>query len=328
MASGKVSRLIGAAAILGAIVPGGTAMASGPGPDKMACIAADTDGQSLRMTGSLVKARRRFAVCASTNCPSVVRDDCLERIAEVEAAQPEVVFTATNGAGRPVVSVHVTVDGVPIADRLDGRPLRVDPGDHEFVFESLGRVTAKMKVTLREGDKHVRHAVVLRTGSGDPVDEVPAPEPLPVADDAGAAAPTESPPAANAAAPPAPTTVGDRFSSRRIAAIAVGSAGALGVVLGSVFGALTIKTWSDATADCRNNVCPAGAAGESDQRQARAAAWDGDVSTAAFIAGGLGLALGAWLWFAPVESSSPSSGVSVLPVAGPSQGQLLVRGRF
>ncbi len=339
MGTGKAVPLLAAALMLAGLQPR-TAMADGPGPDKMACIAADTDGQSLRMTGNLLRARKRFAFCASTSCPSLVRDDCLQRIAEVEAAQPTVVFTATNGMGRPVVSVRVTVDGVVAADSLDGRPLRVDPGEHEFLFEALGRISTQMTLTLHEGDKRVRHAVVLRTGSGDPADLVPVPEPAPAAEDVG---PAEASVVAPAAAPSqAPTgsgepqgatlragpRVGDALSTRRVAAIAAGGAGVLGVLLGSVFGALTIQGWSDATANCPRNVCPANSVGTQSQREAHDAARDGDISTVAFIVGGVGLAAGAWLWFAPAESSAPKAGVSLLPVAGPSQGQLLVHGRF
>ncbi len=138
MLSGR-SRLF-SAAFVAAASWGTMASADGAKPDKLECIAADTDGQSLRMAGKLLGARKRLAVCASAVCPSIVRDDCVQRITEIEAAQPTVVFTATNGYGRSLVAVRVTVDGAPLTDRLDGRPLRVDPGEHEFAFEALGRM--------------------------------------------------------------------------------------------------------------------------------------------------------------------------------------------
>jgi hypothetical protein len=340
MGPGKVARLLAVATML--VGSPAIATAAGSRPDKIQCIAADTDGQSLRISGRLIEARKRFSVCASASCPTIVRDDCLERIAEVEVAQPTVVFTATNGDGRPVVAVRVTVDGEVAADRIDGRPLRVDPGEHEFVFEALGRVTTRMLLTLHEAEKKVRHAVVLRTGSGDPADEVPAPAPLPIAaeeapvDAPPGVAPAEPPAAATTASaqapegvpPPASPPNDDRISGRRVAAMAAGGAGVLGVVLGSVFGAITIKKWNDATASCPGNACPNTPAGRSDQAEARGAARDGDISTIAFIAGGVGLAAGAWLWFAPTESPGPRSGVRILPAVGPSQGQLLVRVRF
>src|SRR5580704_14253945 len=103
MAAGVVARVALATCLLAAS-PAGTAWADGQAPDKMpdkmSCIAADTDGQSLRLAGKLLQARKRLAVCSAASCPTIVRDDCVERIADLEAAQPTVVFTATNGEGR------------------------------------------------------------------------------------------------------------------------------------------------------------------------------------------------------------------------------------
>lgn len=346
MAIGRVARLAAGALplILAPLTQPRIAWADGRQPDKMACIAADSDGQSLRMTGNLLRARKRFAVCSATTCPAIVRDDCLQRVAELEAAQPTVVFTATNGLGRVVVAVRVSVDDDVVADRLDGRPIRVDPGNHLFVFEALGRLTTQMRLTLHEGDKDVRHAVVLHTSAGDPADEVPAPEPIApvnqVTSDAELpiAAPSPGAPAPVQALPPSTTPLkGKPLSKRQVAAIGAGAAGAVGVVLGSIFGAITIKEWSDAKVHCRvppsaadgEHVCDPGGngSGQSGYDESRTAIHDGNISTIAFAAGGVGLAVGAFLWFLP-EPPSSRSGVGIAPAVGPSEGQLLVRGRF
>jgi hypothetical protein len=343
MASGKVARLF-VVTLLVAGSPASAAWAEGPAPDKMACIAADTDGQTLRLAASLIEARRRFAVCAAASCPRIVRDDCLERIAEVEVAQPTVVFTATNGDGRPLVAVRVSVDGARIADRLDGRPLAVDPGEHVFVLEALGRLTAQMVLTLNEGEKRVRHAVVLRTGSGDPADKVPAPEPLSAADLVAPATlpmpvpttPPSTPPAD--ASPPvrdalpvsAGPMAGDAGSLWRGAAIAAAGVGAVGVVVGSVFGVMTRKKWDAASAGCSDAVCLGIPPDHQPERRGDLAdaRTDGAISTVAFIVGGVGIAAGAWLWFGPPGSSKSRSGIRVVPAAVPSQGQLSICGRF
>ena len=319
------------------------AWAAGPTPDKMECIAADTDGQALRITGSLLRARKRLAICAAASCPGIVREDCLQRIAELDVAQPTVVFSATNGRGRPLVAVRVIVDGTPIAERLDGRPLPVDPGTHLFVFEALGRVTAQMRLRFEEGEKNVAHAAVLPTGSGDPVDRVPAPEPAAtqVGDDLAAdlqvssdsAVPSATPASASGVAreaepPLAAATSEDTTAKWRIAAIGAGGVGVAGVVVGSIFGLLTESTWSDAINDCHAQRVPTGRSGQSDQRREHVAASDGTISTVAFITGGAGLAVAAWFWFAPPELSKSPSAISVLPVVGPSQGQLLIRREF
>jgi hypothetical protein len=310
----------------------------------MECIAADTDGQALRLAGNLIQARKRLAVCAAASCPWIVRDDCVERIAEVEVAQPTVLFTATNGDGRPLVAVGVTVDGTKIAERLDGRPLPVDPGQHVFVFEALGRLKAQMPLTLNEGEKKVRRAVVLRASSGDPVDQVSAPEPLSAADLVAPAslpvpAPTTppstspadaSPPVRESAPLSAAPTAGDASSKWRAAAIAAAGFGAVGVVVGGAFGVMTRKKWDAASAGCRDAICQGISPDQQAEREGDVAdaRRDGVISTVAFIVGGVGIAAGAWLWFAGPGSSKSPGGISVVPAAGPSQGQLSICGRF
>ncbi len=346
MATGGVPRLFSRATLLLAGSLSTVAWAAGPTPDKMECIAADTDGQALRIAGSLLRARKRLAICAAASCPGIVREDCLQRIAELDVAQPTVVFSATNGRGRPLVAVRVIVDGTTIAERLDGRPLPVDPGTHLFVFEALGRVTAQMRLRFEEGEKKVAHAAVLPTGSGDPVDRVPAPEPAAtqVGDDLAAdlqvssdsAVPSATPASASGVAregepPLAAATSEDTTAKWRIAAIGAGGVGVAGVVVGSIFGLLTETERGDAAMnDCQVATCAHRALRVSRTRgrntlQPRT---QGHVSTVAFIIGGAGLAVAAWFWFAPPELSKSPSAISVLPVVGPSQGQLLIRREF
>ncbi len=337
MTSGVAPRVLAATLFLGGSLAG-AARAEGPGPNKLECIAADTDGQSLRLAGKLLQARRRLAVCGAASCPTVVRDDCLERIADLEVAQPTVVFTATNGEGRSLIAVRVTVDGVVVADRLDGRPLAVDPGDHVFGFDALGRITAEMRLTLREGEKKVRHAVVLHTESGNPAAAVPAPEPLATPSEEGAsaywlppvavAAPTTAVSAGAGETPPPAALPSRALSERRIGAIVAGGLGVVGVAVGSVYGLETISAWNDAQGACgvmRPMPCPNNSR-LAVHRDEDAASKDGAISTFAFAAGGAGLAVGAWLWLTAPEASQRQ--VTLVPIAGPSQGELTVRGRF
>jgi hypothetical protein len=331
-----VARIVLATCLLAAS-RAGIAWADGQAPDRMPdkieCIAADTDGQSLRLAGKLLQARRRLAVCGAASCPTIVRDDCVERIADLEVAQPTVVFTATNGDGRPLIAVRVTVDGVVVATRLDGRPLPVDPGEHLFGFDALGRTTAEMRLTLHEGEKRVRHAVVLHTESGDPVAAVPAPEPVAPRDDGepahwlpleGVGAPRTAA-SGNADQTPPPVASPSRMlSERRIGAIVAGGLGVVGIAVGSVFGLETISAWNAAQKDCGTPPCGMNVA--KIRQEEDDASKNGAISTFAFVAGGAGLALGAWLWLTAPEASSGQ--VSIVPIAGPSQGELTVRGRF
>ena len=55
----------------------------------------------------------------------------------MQAAVPTVVVRVSDGHGRDVSDLRVSVDGREVASRLDGLPIEVDPGTHVFRFEPL-----------------------------------------------------------------------------------------------------------------------------------------------------------------------------------------------
>ncbi|HWZ91520.1 MAG TPA: hypothetical protein VNW92_21810, partial [Polyangiaceae bacterium] len=83
-----------------------------------------------------------------------------------------------------------------------------------------------------------------------------------------------------------------RLSTQKIVALTAGGVGAGGVVIGSIFGAIAMSKKTDAQKACPN-VC-ADLNGVNAWSSAKSA---GNVSTVAFIVGGVGLAGGAVLWF-------------------------------
>jgi len=131
--------------------------------DKQACIAASEDAQQLRIDGKLRAAQTRLLACASAACPAIVRQDCAQWMSEVVAATPSIVLGARDAQGRDVLAVRVSVDGVPVGDRLDGRPMPVDPGVHLFRFESttVPGVAADAQVLVRAGEKNREITVTL-----------------------------------------------------------------------------------------------------------------------------------------------------------------------
>jgi hypothetical protein len=313
-------------------------------PDKMACIAADTKGQSLRLDAQLRDARARFEVCASPRCPGIVREDCVQRLADLDAAQPTVVFGATNGDGRTLRAVKVFMDGRLLTDRLDGRPLRVDPGEHHFVFTSLGRITSDMDLLLNEGDR-ARHGVVLRTDSAEKTvaadDLTSQPEP-PGRTPAGgkarvasaiAVAPARAPEVASARAPETEIAAPSRHSvldseQGRLGLVA-GGLGVAGVVVGSVFGLLTFAEWRQAHTDWAGGPPGCGAATcERAANEQVTASSDGNLSTFAFIAGGVSLVAGAVLLLTAPDPPPSSRAIRVVPTGGPSEGLITVQGSF
>jgi hypothetical protein len=303
-------------------------------PDKLACIAADTDGQASRLKGEFRSARARFAMCASPACPKIVRDDCFDRIVELAKAQPEVVFEATNGNGQFLHMVSVFVDDQLVAERLDGRAIKVDPGEHRFTFRALGRLDAELRLSVPEGAR-TRRAVVLRTlGEARAVVEPPSQPPesaeLPVtlsprSVGAGARPQQPTPAQPRAGETPAFLDPGSAYGRMEIGAVGMG---ALGVALGTIFGLLTVSKWSEARADCAHEPCLDTPQTERGQREASAASVDGDISTVAFVAGGAALAAGALLWLTDPARSDRAAGLRIVPSAGSNRGQIALQSRF
>jgi hypothetical protein len=122
-------------------------------PSVSACIDAARSGQALRDEGHYVAAKKDFTVCTSESCPRVVREDCLQWLADVEQRLPTVVFAARDAKGADVSEVAIFVDGEKTLDRLDGRPLPLDPGAHR-VRAQAGTVGAELSVVLNAGVKN------------------------------------------------------------------------------------------------------------------------------------------------------------------------------
>jgi hypothetical protein len=128
---------------------------------KQECVAAADRGQPLRDRGQYLAARREFARCSEEGCPALVREQCAEWLRKAVESTPTVVFAATDGSGKDLSAVRVVADGWPIADRLDGRPVELDPGAHEIRFEAADRDPVVVSVVLRAGDKNRALGAVL-----------------------------------------------------------------------------------------------------------------------------------------------------------------------
>ena len=169
---------------------------------------------------------------------------------DVERAQPTVVFDVKDSHGQDLTSVHVSIDGAPLIDSLDGRPLDVDPGKHEFVFEASGRSPVTQTFVIDGGE--------------------------PVA--------TVAPSAPKMALPGADTS-SDAARGRRVAGAVLAASGAVGVGVGAAFGVLALNKIADQNNDCQTSPCPrtSYAQGASDHS---AAETDRLISIVGFAAGG------------------------------------------
>jgi hypothetical protein len=257
------------------------------------CVDADTEGQSLRRHGKLSAARERLRVCADATCPGLVRDDCTQRIDEIERAQPTIVFAAHDEAGRDLAAVAVTMDGQPFADRLDGAALPADPGQHDFVFSSEGQPPVTRTIVLREGEKGRREVVVIA-------------RPASVAASTSSSAAPPPPPAPSSGAQ---TTIG----------LVAGAAGIVAIGVGAVFGVMASSSWSSSQSECASpSDCSNHAQAVSDHD---AASTEATVSTVGFALGGALLAGGLVLWLTAPKDTSPEASsearsIRVAPTVG------------
>jgi hypothetical protein len=129
--------------------------------DVHACVVASYEGQRLRDQHKLVEADEQLALCAREGCPGPIRSSCLDWRAEVDALLPSVIVAARDTSGNDLVDVRVSADGKPVASRLDGTGIVLDPGPHLLRFEAASRAPVEQQIVVRESEKNRLLAVVL-----------------------------------------------------------------------------------------------------------------------------------------------------------------------
>jgi hypothetical protein len=196
----------------------------------------------------------------------------------------------------PADKIEVTRDGSPTSHASWGVAIPVDVGTHVVQASAPGRKTFKTSLVIRtDGDR----------------DEVVVPKlETPVA---GAAA-------APGAAKPAGADGASHGSSQSTIGYVVGGIGIAGVAVGAVTGLMAIGKNNES-----KQACPeAGACASNDAVEAADSAKKlGTVSTIAFIAGGLGVAVGAVLVLT-APSSSGDHGSSTSKSAASTRGLRVV----
>jgi hypothetical protein len=155
----------------------GLLLAPGPAQAADGCARAYERAQEQRVEGKLRAAQGQLLGCSQMNCAPFIRSDCARWLAEVQAAQPTVVFAARQG-GRDLDQVTVTCDGERMAAGLDGRAVDMDPGKHSCRFEAAGALPAAVELLVMEGQKSRVVQVDIQTGLPRP-QLLPEPVPLP-----------------------------------------------------------------------------------------------------------------------------------------------------
>jgi hypothetical protein len=270
-------------AIAGVLVAAPSARADGP--SKSECAAANETAQDLRTSGKLQEARRKLAICTADTCPGPIREDCGQRLQELESAVPTIMFEAVDALGHDLTSVRVVMDGHALAQQLGGTATEVDPGEHRFVFDSAGFQEASETFVIREGEHNRNLRVVLQSIAS-------------------------------------PSVAGSEGDTQRWLGLGLGGAGAVGLVVGTIFGLVAKSTYNHALQDeCGGDATHCSAQGAQDGETAHGQA---AVATVGFVAGAALLAAGAAFYF----SAPRESGMAVAAAVSNGGGGLSLRGRW
>jgi hypothetical protein len=153
--------------------------AASPKESALACTKSAERAQVLRRGGKLASAREALRECAADACPAVVRDDCRTWTAELQAAQPTIVFSVRDRTGADLLTAKISVDGVPFLDRIDGLARPLDPGPHDIEVASPPEAPIRLRIVVHEGEKQ---RVIPITFQPAPVAPERAPEVAPAAE--------------------------------------------------------------------------------------------------------------------------------------------------
>jgi hypothetical protein len=239
----RIERVVLAMGVVAALVfAGRTARAADP--TTADCLAASESSLTLRNQHHLRDARAQLLICSAASCPGDIRAECIRRVGEVNAAIPTIVFAAKDGAGNDIGAVKVSMNGVPLAERLEGTALSIDPGEHTFTFETTGQTTVQKHFVIREGEKDRRERITF--GAMPTVAGVPVAASAPASPSGGT--PSISATASETGGSQAHS---DRWGKQKIVGASLGAASVVGLATGIIFG----LTYDSRASDFNDNGC-------------------------------------------------------------------------
>jgi hypothetical protein len=127
-----------------------------------ACFEAYEATQAGRRDGRLMEAREAAIVCAADVCPKTLSRDCVKWVGDLQSMIPGLVFDVRLADGTNVTEVNVSLDGKPMLERVDGKSVPVDPGEHMLRFEARDYLPVDARVVSLEGDKARKVQVTMK----------------------------------------------------------------------------------------------------------------------------------------------------------------------
>lgn len=209
-----------------------------------------------------------------------------ERVARARAAalEPKLHRLTLNVGAADTPGLKILRNNTELKREVWGAALPIDPGKHEISAAAPGKKGWSTSVEIAAGPG--TDTVAIPALEDAPASPPPPPPPPPVK------APDPPPPPP----PPAPF-----FNPQRVAGLAVGSAGVIGLGLGGLFAGLAASANGSAKEICVRVICT----DRSGVDAANRAGTFADASTGLFIAGGVVAATGL-IVFLTASSSKPS----------------------
>jgi hypothetical protein len=140
----------------------------------LSCARSLEQSQRLLNGSHYVAASSEATKGASPSCGEALFDECRKICDELQRATPSVLFAVRDSAGHELSDVTVVVDGESNSAKIDGKPIRVDPGNHEFSFSSIGYMATRQVFLIRAGEQFREFSVVLLRARVAPGVEPPA----------------------------------------------------------------------------------------------------------------------------------------------------------
>lgn len=134
------------------------------------CADAAESGQELRNGQDLVTARARFLTCAQRDCPSEIRESCMEWLADLDRRLPSFVVSVKDADGRDVTDASIQLDGAVLPPDVVTAAQPCNPGPHVIRVEASGFLPREQRILLHEAER-LRVVSMTLDAPAHPVDD-------------------------------------------------------------------------------------------------------------------------------------------------------------
>ena len=121
--------------------------------DKEACARAAESFQELNDQSHLQEARSKLLICASAECPKLIRTDCMTWLEELTRNMPSVSIQVDLRKDDKASDLQVFIDGKLLDDKTLGTAVPVDPGKHR-IRAVIGKDAVEREVIVAIGEKN------------------------------------------------------------------------------------------------------------------------------------------------------------------------------